>query len=160
MWQPQNPNYQVRCQDSFSRQPLMAFIGAILAKVEPGVCEIHLPYRKELTQQHGYLHGGSMAMLLDATAGYTAFTLIPEDATMLTVESKLNMLRPGIGSTFIGAGQIIKAGKTLTIVQADLYAVSDTGKKNHCATSIQTLMTMVGMSDEHQVNNNQLETKI
>src|SRR5690606_17264829 len=91
-FEPLNPDFAARVRDSFARQPMMAHLGATLAAVEPGYCEIHLPWRRELTQQHGYIHGGALAAIIDSAAGYAAFSLMPADASVLTVEYKLNLL--------------------------------------------------------------------
>lgn len=143
---PKNPDFEARCRDSFARQPYMAHLGAVLATVSPGFAEIHLPARREMQQQHGYFHGGSIASVLDSAAGYAAFSLMPADATLLTVEYKLNFVAPGQGARLIARGQVVKPGRTLTVVQADAFAMVD-GKETLCATSIQTLMALPGRAD-------------
>ncbi len=148
-FEPRNPDFAARVRDSFSRQPFMGYIGAEIAAVEPGYCEIHLPYRPELTQQHGYIHGGCMATLADNAAGYAAFTLMGPEDSPLTVEYKLNILRPGAGQRLIARGRVLKPGRTLTVVNADVYAVLD-GKDSLCVTSIQTLMALAGKDDDEQ----------
>lgn len=145
-FQPANPDFAARVRDSFSRQPFMAFIGAELAVVEPGVCEIHLPYRKELTQQHGYVHGGALATLADNAAGYAAFSLMPADASVLTVEYKLNIVRPGLGDRMTARAKVIKAGRTITVVESNVYGVEN-DKEVMCVTSIQTIMALHGRED-------------
>lgn len=143
---PKDPDFEARCRDSFARQPYMAHLGARLAVVRPGYAEIHLPARPELRQQHGYYHGGSIASVLDSAAGYAAFSLMPPGATVLTVEYKLNFVAPGQGERLVARGQVIKPGRTLTIVQADAHAVAG-GGETLCATSIQTLMALAGRAD-------------
>jgi len=133
-------------RDSFARQPFMAFIGAEIAVVAPGYCEIHLPYRAELTQQHGYMHGGALATLADNAAGYAAFSLMPADASVLTVEYKLNIMRPGRGDKMTARGKVIKPGRTITVVESNVYGVED-GKEVMCVTSIQTIMALHGRED-------------
>ena len=146
-FEPRNPDFAARVRDSFDRQPFMHHIGAELVAIAPGYCEIHLPYRRELTQQHGYIHGGAMATLADNAAGYAAFSLMGPEDSPLTVEYKLNIVRPGAGETLIARGQVIKPGRTLTVVNADVYAVQD-GVESLCVTSIQTLMALAGKDDD------------
>lgn len=145
-FQPQNPAYEARVRDSFSRQPFMEQIGASLEVIEPGYVEVHLPYSKKLTQQHGFIHGGALATIADSAAGYAAFTLVPADASILTVEYKLNIMRPGQGEKMIAKGKVIKPGRNLTIVDSDVYAVRD-GEEVMCVASIQTLMALHGRED-------------
>jgi uncharacterized protein (TIGR00369 family) len=147
---PRNPAFAARVRDSFARQPMMAHIGAELVTVEPGFCEIHLPYRRELTQQHGYVHGGVLATIIDSAAGYAAFSLMPADASILTVEYKLNILRPGEGERMIARGRVIKSGRSLSVVNADAYAVKG-GVETLCVTSIHTLMALHGKADDAPV---------
>lgn len=145
-FEPANPEFEPRVRESYGRQAFMQFLGAALTTVEPGFCVIDLPVREELTQQHGFVHGGVLATLADTVAGYAAFSLMPADAAPLTVEYKLNILRPGAGPLVRATGEVIKPGRTLTIVRADVFNVED-GKQTQCVTSIQTLMTMQGWDD-------------
>ena len=142
-----DPNFEQRIRESFARQYFMGFIEAELVKVEPGYCEIHLNYKKELSQQHGFFHGGIVGTLADNCGGYAAFTLMPVDASILTVEYKLNLVAPGDGDLLIGRGQVVKPGRTLTICKSDVFVVKD-GVEKLCATSLVTLMTMLGKADK------------
>jgi len=143
---PANPNFEVRVRDSFDRQPFMAHIGARITNLGPGFCEITLPRRQELTQQHGFVHGGALATIADSAAGYAAFSLMPAEATVLTVEYKLNIVRPGAGEAMIARGRVVKPGRTLFVVQADVYAKKgDT--EELAVTSLQTLMRLDGRAD-------------
>jgi uncharacterized protein (TIGR00369 family) len=144
---PADPDYEARVRDSFARQPFMAHIGARLAGLAPGFCEIALPARRELTQQHGFVHGGALASIADSAAGYAAFSLMPADATVLTVEYKLNILRPGDGEAMIARGRVVKPGRTLFVVQADVFARKG-GAEAMVLTSLQTLMRLDGRSDD------------
>lgn len=141
-----NPDFAARCRDSFGRQKFMALLGVEMTRIEPGVCELSMPMRDDLTQQHGFAHGGLLATLADTVSGYAAFSLMPADAAPLTVEYKVNILRPGIGSALVARGHVIKPGRSLSVVQADVYGV-DGGREAHCLTSIQTLMVMTGWDD-------------
>jgi uncharacterized protein (TIGR00369 family) len=142
-----NPQFEQRVRDSFARQAAMALIGAQMTTVEPGRCTIELPVRDDLTQQHRFVHGGIVGMIADSAGGYSAFTLMPADASVLTVEYKINMLAPAQGERLIARGQVIKPGRTLSIVRADVEAVAD-GAETLIATMQQTLMVMHGMPDQ------------
>jgi uncharacterized protein (TIGR00369 family) len=146
-FKPQNPDFEARVRHSFARQAAMSLIGATMTNVEPGRCSIELPVRDDLTQQHRYVHGGIVGMIADSAGGYAAFTLMPVDASVLTVEYKINMLSPAKGERLIARGEVVKPGRTLSIVRADVYAVEGTRETLVAATQ-QTLMVMHGMSDE------------
>lgn len=148
-FQPPNPTYAERVRDSFARQGAMALIGADLSRLGPGECEIRLPYRSELSQQHGYFHGGIIGTIADSAGGYAAFTLMPADSSVLTVEYKMNLLAPGDGETLIARGRVLKSGRSLVVVQVDV-TVMKAGRETHCATSLQTLMTMHGKPDQRR----------
>jgi uncharacterized protein (TIGR00369 family) len=139
---PADPAFEQRCRDSFSRQKAMALIGASLAVVEPGYVEIRLPFRDDLTQQKGYVHGGILGMIADTACGYSAFSLMPAGCSLVTVEYKINILSPARGS-LVARGQVIKPGRTLTIARAEVYA--DDGK--HVASMQQTLMMLANTPD-------------
>jgi uncharacterized protein (TIGR00369 family) len=146
---PRDPNYAARVRDSFQRQQVMAWIGATLTHLAPGQCEITLPHKPELTQQHGYIHGGIIGTIGDTAGGFAAYTLMPHDASVLTVEYKMNIMAPGDGELMIARGEVIRAGRTLVVARADVFAVK-AGRETHCASLLQTLMTMHGKSD-HKV---------
>src|SRR5690349_13792470 len=101
----------------------MAFLGAELARVEPGLVEIALPYRAELTQQHGFFHGGIVSTIADTAGGYAAFTLFPADASILTVEYKINLVAPADGERLVARGRVLKPGRTLTVCEFEVAAV-------------------------------------
>ena len=142
-----NPDFAERVRDSFARQAAMRLIGARLTQVEPGRCVIELAVRDDLTQQHGFVHGGVVGMIADSAGGYAAFTLMPADASVLTVEYKINMLAPAKGERLVARGEVLKPGRTLSIVRADVWAV-EAGRETLVAATQQTLMVMHGMSDE------------
>ncbi|MBU1342609.1 MAG: PaaI family thioesterase [Proteobacteria bacterium] len=145
-FQPLDPEFEQKVRSSFSRQMFMEFLHAELIKIEPGFCEIHVPYRKELTQQHGFFHAGVMGTIADNCGGYAAFSLMPKDASVLSVEYKLNLLAPGNGELLTGQGRVIKPGKNLTICSTEIFIHKNKVKKL-CATSLMTLMTMHGKKD-------------
>ena len=119
-----NPNFEDDARTSFTQQSVMNLIGANLSLVQPGVVEISLPYRADLTQQNGYLHAGIITTIADSACGYAAFTLMPAGAGVLSVEFKVNLLRPAKGDSFVARAEVIKAGRTLTVVRADVFALS------------------------------------
>jgi uncharacterized protein (TIGR00369 family) len=145
-FQPSDPNYRERVRASFSRQRFMQLLGAALVDLHPGYCEIQLAYRAELSQQHGYFHAGVIGTLADNAGGYAAYTLMPADASILTVEYKLNLLSPGDGDVLIARGYVVKAGRTLTVCRSDMVA-SKQGEERLCATALVTLMTLEGKPD-------------
>ena len=139
---PADAAYALRCRESFARQKAMTLIGARLAVVEPGYVEIELPWRAELTQQKGYIHGGIVGMIADTACGYSAFSLMPADCSLVTVEYKMNILNPGRGA-LVAKAQVVKPGRTLTVARAEVYA--DDGA--HVATMLQTLMMLADTPD-------------
>lgn len=120
-----NPSFAEEVRKSFAAQSIMQLIGAELAVIEPGVVEIALPYRRDLTQQDSYLHAGIITTIADSAAGYAAFSLMPAGARVLSVEFKVNLLRPASGDNFLARAEVIKAGKTLTVVRADVFGLTD-----------------------------------
>ena len=142
-----NPAFAARVRASFARQRIMALLGAELTGIEPGYCEIQLPFKDELCQQHGFFHGGVIGTIADSAGGYAGFSLMPEDASVLTVEYKLNLVAPADGDRLTARGRVIKPGRTLVVSRADV-TVHKNGRETLCATLLQTLMTMHGRRDE------------
>lgn len=145
-FEPSDPGYADKVRASFARQRMMAYIGAELDEVLPGYCRIRLPYRPEITQQHGYFHGGVIGVLADNAGGYAGYSLMPPDSSVLTVEYKLNILAPGDGDLLIAEGHVVKSGRNLVITRADVFAQRG-GRRVQCAAMQQTLMTMHGRAD-------------
>ena len=139
---PADPHFAARIRESFERQKAMTLIGATLASVAPGAVEIALPFRDDLTQQKGYLHGGIIGMIADSAAGYAAYSLMPADCSLVTVEYKMNILAPAT-SSLTARGEVVKPGRTLTVARAEVYAQDGT----HVATMQQTLMMLAGRPD-------------
>ena len=137
-----NPSFAEEITVSFARQTIMSLIGAELTRVEPGIVEITLPYRQDLTQQNGYLHAGIVTTIADSACGYAAFTLMPEGSGVLSVEFKVNLLRPARGENFLARAEVIKAGRTLTVVRADVFALTE-DKRALVATMQGTMMCLV-----------------
>jgi len=124
----------------------MTTIGAHLTGVAPGAIEIELPYRGDLTQQHGFLHAGVITIIADSACGYAALSLMPASAPVLTVEYKVNLLSPAAGDRMIARGRVVKPGKTLTVCTADVVAVTD-GREKTIATMTGTLMAIYDRPD-------------
>ena len=137
-----DPDFAARIRDSFGRQKAMALIGASLTKVGPGEVEIALPYREDLTQQKGFVHGGILGMIADSACGYAAFSLMPAGGSLVTVEYKMNILNPA-RSSLVARGHVVKPGRTLTVARAEVYAADGT----HVATMQQTLMALPDRPD-------------
>ena len=140
-FQTQDLNYARRVRDSFKCQRFMETLGASLARVEPGFCEIHLPFRAELAQQDGFFHAGVITTLADNASGYAAFTLMAPEAAVLTVEFKMNFLAPGDGQGLAARGRVIKAGRTLTVCRSDVFNLAS-GRERLCATALLTMMAL------------------
>ncbi|MFT3883389.1 MAG: PaaI family thioesterase [Gemmatales bacterium] len=113
-----NTSFERRVRDSFARQKVMETLGAVMSRVDEGMVEITLPYRVELTQQHGFLHAGIVATILDSACGYAAFSLMPADVAVLTVEYKINLMRPAKGERFVARARVVRPGKTVTVSRA------------------------------------------
>lgn len=126
---PADPEYERRVRASFSRQTVMATFGAELSRVAPGVVEIAWPHRADLAQQHGFLHAGILATMLDSACGYAAFSLMPADAAVLSVEFKVNLLAPAAGERFVARARVIRPGRTITVCEAGAWAVQGTSEK-------------------------------
>jgi len=120
----------------------MSSIGAELLIVEPGKVEIALPYRSDLTQQHGYLHAGIITTIADTACGYAAYTLMPAGSEVLSVEFKVNLLRPAKGERFAAVANVLKPGRTLTVVRADVFGISESDERELIATMLATMICL------------------
>lgn len=143
---PPDPDFEARVRASFARQPFMETLGARLGALSPGRCEVILPFSAHVTQQHGFFHGGSIGAIADTAGGYAAFTLFPAASTVLTVEYKINIMAPGKGARLVAVGEVLRTGRTLTIVRVDVFA-EDGDARTLCASGTQTLMRLDGKSD-------------
>lgn len=138
------PGFEQRVRDSFGRQPAMTLIGAQLVRVVPGEVEVVLPYRREITQQHGFVHAGMIGAALDSACGYAALTVMPAGTGILTVEYKLNCLAPGVGERIRLVGRVRKPGRTILLVEGEALAVTADGAEKLVATMTATEMTIRG----------------
>lgn len=141
-----DPDYDRRVRASFDRQTIMGLIGARLAGVGPGVVEIELPFRADLCQQHGFFHAGITSTIADSAGGYAGFSLFPAEASILTVEFKINLLAPADGELLRAVGRVVKPGRTLTVTEVDVSVIKNGGEKA-CARMTQTLMCLAGRPD-------------
>jgi uncharacterized protein (TIGR00369 family) len=139
-----NPSFASDIAQSFANQSIMKLVGARLSLVEPGIVEITLPYRADLTQQHGYLHAGVITTIADSACGYAAYSLMPAGSEVLSVEFKVNMLRPAQGETFVARAEVIKAGRTLTVVRGDVFGISGKEERILVATMLGTMICLSG----------------
>jgi uncharacterized protein (TIGR00369 family) len=124
---------------------MMTVLGASLERVAPGEVDIRLPFRADLTQQHGFLHAGVTTTIADSACGYAALSLMPPGAAVLTVEFKVNLMAPAAGRVFVARGRVLKAGRTLTTCAGDVFAV-DGGEEKHVLAMLGTIMTLQNRS--------------
>lgn len=141
VFEPRDPEWDAKVRASFNRQTVMEMIGARIAALCPGVCEIELPYRRDLCQQHGFLHAGITTTIADSAAGYAAFSLMPPGASVLTVEFKVNLMAPAAGERFLARAKVVKPGRTLTVVDAEVVA-ADKGAEKVVVHMLATMMCL------------------
>jgi len=145
-FEPADSHYAERVRASFARQGAMRLIGAQVIAVSPGYCAVSLVPRPDVAQQHGYVHAGVVAAIVDSAGGYAGFTLFPVDASVLTVEYKLNLLAPAAGDRLVAEGFVVKSGRTLVITRGEVHAERE-GGRTLVALMQQTLMVMRGKPD-------------
>ena len=143
---PVDPGYEPRVRGSFARQGAMKLIGARMEEVAPGYCAIGLVPRPEIAQQHGYVHAGVVSTIVDSAGGYAGFTLFPADASVLTVEFKINLLAPAEGDRLLAEGFVVKPGRTLVVTRGEVHAERG-GKRTLVALMQQTLIVLRGKPD-------------
>lgn len=137
---------ETRVRESFARQGLMQHLGARVDTVEPGFVRIVMPFGEHLTQQHGFFHAGGTSAIADSAGGYAGLTLFPEDASVLTVEFKVNLIAPARGERLEAEGRVVRSGRTLTICQLEVFAIEGAAR-DLVAVGQQTLICMAGKSD-------------
>ncbi|PYS86341.1 MAG: thioesterase [Acidobacteria bacterium] len=133
-----DPNFEARVRASFALQNIMQLIGARLSRVEPGIVEIDLDSRSDLTQQNGYVHAGIVTTILDSACGYAAHTLMPANSGVLSVEFKVNLLAPAQGERISARAEVKRSGRTLTVCTADAFAINGEDE-TLCATMLATM---------------------
>ena len=142
-FEPRHPDFEARVRASFERQRVMALLGAEVQSVSPGEVVIRLPFRDDLTQQHGFLHAGVVTAIADSACGYAALSLMDAETGVLTIEYKVNLLNPAAGTYFIAVGRVAKPGRTVNVCTGDVYGHRD-GTETHVATMLATMMTIRG----------------
>lgn len=135
-----------RIQESFEKQGLMKLLGAELAELEAGRAVVRVPYRPELTQQHGFFHAGCTTAIADSAGGFAALSLFPQDTSILTVEFKINLLAPALGDHLEAIGKVVRAGRTLTVCQLEVWGVAR-NERTQVALGQQTLIRLDGTAD-------------
>lgn len=136
-----DPNYETRVRSCFEQQGVMKTIGASLVKLAPGEVVVEFSYDRSLTQQNGYIHAGVLTTIVDSACGFAAYTLMPADSEVLTIEYKINFMSPAKGETFKGIGKVVKSGRTITVCSGDVVAVED-GKEKVVATMQATMICL------------------
>ena len=132
-----------RIRRSFAKQGLMTTLGATLGSIAPGAVEISLAPNPAITQQHGFVHAGAVSAIADTAAGYAALSLMREGVGVLTTEFKINLVAPATGERIIARARVVKPGRTLTLVQTDVFA-EDQGKEKLVALFTATMMSIEG----------------
>ncbi|MCR9138496.1 MAG: PaaI family thioesterase [Alphaproteobacteria bacterium] len=140
---PQDPDFEARTIGSFDRQAVMATLGVRMISVAAGHVEMEMDYRSDLTQQHGFLHAGIVSTALDSACGYAAYSLMPAEASILTIEFKINLLAPASGERFIFRAEVTKPGRTISVADGRAYAIGPDGEEKLIATMTGTLMSML-----------------
>jgi uncharacterized protein (TIGR00369 family) len=141
-FEAQDPKFDERVRASFARQRVMQTLGIEIVRLVPGEIELAMAFNAAYTQQHGFTHAGTISTAMDSACGYAAFSLMPPDAAVLTVEFKINLLAPAAGKGFLFRGRVIKPGKTLTICDAEAFTVTDKPEPRLIATMTGTLMAV------------------
>lgn len=124
-----DPRIEARVRASFAKQQMMATLGATIDEISPGRVVLRMPFRVDLTQQHGFLHAGALAALADSACGYAALSLMPLDAAVLSIEFKVNMLAPAKGESIVARADVVRAGRTIMVCRADVHSVAGSDEK-------------------------------
>jgi len=145
---PADPDFDRRCRDSFARHPAMATLGLHIVEIAAGRAVLGLSHRADLTQQHGFLHAGILSTGLDTACGYAAFSLMPADAGVLTIEFKVNLLAPALGPELLFEASVTKAGRTISVADARAFQMRPGGADRKLVASMTaTIMTVLGRAD-------------
>lgn len=138
---PADPDFEARVRRSFEKQRVMHTLGVHLTRIAPGEVDLTLPFREDLAQQHGYLHAGVVTTVADSAAGYAALTLMPPGAAVLSIEFKVNLLAPAKGEAIVARGRVVKAGRTISVVHSDVFALEG-GQEKLVSTLVGTMMVV------------------
>ena len=136
-------DFAERIATSFAKQGMMETLGATLGKISSGAVEIELKPSPAIAQQHGFVHAAALTAIADNACGYSALSLMPEGTGVLTTEFKLNLVAPAAGNLIVARGRVVKAGRTLSLTQAEVFAISD-GQEKLVALMTATMMTVRG----------------
>lgn len=142
-FEAKDPDVEGRIRRSFAHQSMMATIGAVLERVEPGLVDIAMPVAPHILQQHGFVHAGAVSTIADTACGFAALTMMRPGAGVLTVEFKMNMMAPATGTRLVARGRVVKAGRTLVVTQAEVMVEAD-GAERAVALMTATMMTIEG----------------
>ena len=145
-FEPRDPDYEAKVRTSFGKQTAMQTLGAVIGTVGPGHVEIEMPYRADLAQQHGFIHGGIVTAILDSACGYAAFSLSAPDTEVLTVEYKVNFIAPAKGDRFLARGEVVRSGSTIAVCKGDVLAY-DGAQEKLVATMLTTIMLLPNRPD-------------
>jgi uncharacterized protein (TIGR00369 family) len=141
-FESRDPDFEQRVRASFGRQAVMRLLDVTMERVSPGIVDLTLPFRADLTQQHGFLHAGIAATVVDSACGYAALTLMEPGVAVLSVEFKVQLLAPARGAWFRARGEVVRAGRTLTVVSGELRAFAHAREDAHTEEGeVVTLMT-------------------
>jgi len=140
---PRDPDFDTRVRTSFERQRLMQTLGVRLLRVAPGECDMEMPFAVEFTQQHGFLHAGTLTSVVDSACGYAALSLMAPGAAVMSVEFKVNLMAPAAGERLLARGRVVRSGRTLTIVAGDGFMCSG-DEQRHVFTMQGTMMAVEG----------------
>ena len=128
-FEPRDPDFEAKVRESFGKQTAMQTLGAVINRVAPGEVEIEMPYRADLAQQHGFIHGGIVTAIVDSACGYAAFSLSAPETAVLTVEYKVNFVAPAKGNLLLARGEVVRPGATITVCKGDVLAYDDGEEK-------------------------------
>lgn len=147
VFKPQDPAWEARLRESFDRQAVMQTLGITIQHLAPGAADLTFAFDGTLTQQHGFIHAGVTATALDSACGYAAFSLMPENAAVLTIELKTNLMAPAKGRRFLCEGRVVKPGRTILFTEGRAWAFDSddlSGERRLIATMSATVMTVLG----------------
>ena len=145
-FEPRDPDFEAKVRESFGKQTAMQTLGAVINRVAPGEVEIEMPYRADLAQQHGFIHGGIVTAIVDSACGYAAFSLSAPETAVLTVEYKVNFVAPAKGNLLLARGEVVRSGSTVTVCKGDVLAY-DGGEEKLVAYMLTTMMLMPNRPD-------------
>ena len=143
----QDPDFEASVRRSFEKLTLMRTLGARLLRIAPGEVEIELPFREDLTQHHGFLAAAVLTAIVDVACGYAAMTLMPDGASVLTIEYKVNFLSPARGQRMVARGRVVRPGRTVTVCSGEVLAIND-GAEKPVATMLATMATVASRAGD------------